>query len=53
MIHDLQKLGEGVPGVADFAYTALLHLMDAHDALIASREFQAIYANRLHSNDPI
>ena len=43
------KLREGVPGVADFAHTALQHLIDAHDALIASREFQIVYANQLRS----
>ena len=46
MIRDLGNLGVGVPGVAEFAKTALLHLMDVHDALIESREFQAVYANR-------
>ena len=53
MICDMWKLREGVPGVADFVHTALRHLMDAHDALIASREFQIVYANQLRSNDPL
>lgn len=53
MIRDLQKLGNGVPGVAEFAHTALRHLMDAHNALIVSWEFQIVYANRARRKDPL
>lgn len=45
MIRDMRKLREGVPGIADFANTALHHLMDAQDALITSREFQIVGFN--------
>ena len=53
MIRDLGNLGVGVPGVAEFAKTALLHLMDVHDALIESREFQVVYANRHRMREPL
>ena len=35
-----------MPGVAEFAKRALLHLMDAHNALIEACEFQSVYANQ-------
>ena len=53
MIRDLGNLGVGVPGVAEFAKKALLHLMDAHDALIEALEFQAVYANRHRMKEPL
>ena len=53
MIRDLGNLGVGVPGVAEFAKKALLHLMDAHDALIEARGFQTVYANRHRMKEPL
>ena len=53
MIRDLGKLGAGVPGVAEFAKKALIHLMDAHDSIIEAREFQTVYANRHRTKEPL
>ena len=53
MIHDLGNLGAGIPGVAEFTKRALIHLMDAHDSIIEAREFQAVYANRHRTKEPL
>ena len=53
MIRDLGNLGVGVPGVTEFVKKALLHLMDAHDALIEARGFQTVYANRHQMKEPL
>ncbi|KAI0069685.1 hypothetical protein K474DRAFT_1572047, partial [Panus rudis PR-1116 ss-1] len=43
---------EALPGLRDFADRARQNLMDAHDAIIASRVFQTTQANRRRSDHP-
>lgn len=52
MLKEIRDDVHPLPGVRAFAHQALLHLSQAHDALIESRVFQTHYANQRRREEP-